>query len=82
MPAGAAQAARRIARILWRLLLIAIKVGINGFGRIGRNCFRAAQEAGNRDADVLLGWRGVDEATARVPALHGRKEDAWQLDSD
>ncbi len=26
---------------------MAVKVGINGFGRIGRNLFRAAQEAGS-----------------------------------
>ena len=35
---------------------MAVRVGINGFGRIGRNVFRAAYEAG---ADIE--WVGVND---------------------
>ena len=37
---------------------MAIRVGINGFGRIGRNAFRAAQERG---ADIE--WVGANDIT-------------------
>ena len=44
-----------------------VRVGINGFGRIGRNVFRAAQAAG---ADIE--WVAVNDLTdsedARAPA--------------
>ena len=35
---------------------MAVRVGINGFGRIGRNVFRAAHE---RNADIE--WVGVND---------------------
>ena len=44
-----------------------VKVGINGFGRIGRNLFRAAYEAGRR-ARVRRGQRRLRRRLARPPA--------------
>src|SRR5690348_4027949 len=41
---------------------MAVKVGINGFGRIGRNVFRAAKEA-NADIDFVAVNDLVDTAT-------------------
>src|SRR3979409_1310109 len=41
---------------------MAVKVGINGFGRIGRNLFRAAQEAGS-DLEFVAGNDLVDAET-------------------
>ncbi|MBW3656051.1 MAG: type I glyceraldehyde-3-phosphate dehydrogenase, partial [Gemmatimonadetes bacterium] len=32
---------------------MAIRVAINGFGRIGRNVFRAAKQAGANDIDFV-----------------------------
>jgi len=37
---------------------MSVRVGINGFGRIGRNAFRAAQEA---QADIE--WVAVNDLT-------------------
>src|SRR5882757_7460191 len=54
---------------------MAVKVGINGFGRIGRNLYRAAQEAGS-DLEVVAGNDPVDpEAIApllKYDSLLGR----------
>jgi hypothetical protein len=35
---------------------MAIKVGINGFGRIGRLVYRAIRERYDREIDVVGGW--------------------------
>src|SRR5690606_8137984 len=43
-------------------LIMAVKVGINGFGRIGRNVFRAAHEAG-ADLEFVAVNDLVDTAT-------------------
>jgi glyceraldehyde 3-phosphate dehydrogenase len=43
-----------------------IKVGINGFGRIGRNVFRAALAAGNRDLEFV----GVNDITNAKTLAH------------
>ncbi len=43
-----------------------IKVGINGFGRIGRNIFRAALAAGNRDLEFV----GVNDITNAKTLAH------------
>ena len=44
-----------------------VKVGINGFGRIGRNLFRAAYEAG-ADLEFVAVNDITDAAHARLPA--------------
>ena len=44
---------------------MAVKVGINGFGRIGRNAFRAAHERG---ADIE--WVGVNDITDTSTLAH------------
>ncbi len=47
-----------------------VRVGINGFGRIGRNAFRAAQ--GNRDLDILA----VNDITDSPTLAHLLKYDS------
>jgi glyceraldehyde 3-phosphate dehydrogenase len=48
-----------------------VRVGINGFGRIGRNVFRAAHEAG---ADIE--WVGVNDLTDAKTLAHLLKYDS------
>ncbi|HEX2089412.1 MAG TPA: type I glyceraldehyde-3-phosphate dehydrogenase [Actinomycetota bacterium] len=50
---------------------MAVKVGINGFGRIGRNLFRAAKERG-ADIDVV----GVNDITDPATLAHLLKYDS------
>jgi len=50
---------------------MAVKAGINGFGRIGRNLFRAAKE---RDADI--DWVGVNDITDTATLAHLLKYDS------
>ena len=54
---------------------MAVKVGINGFGRIGRLVFRAAMESGRKDIDfVAINDLGTAEANARLlkyDSVHG-----------
>ncbi len=50
---------------------MAVKVGINGFGRIGRNVFRAAHERG---ADI--DWVGVNDITDNATLAHLLKYDS------
>jgi glyceraldehyde 3-phosphate dehydrogenase len=50
---------------------MAVKVGINGFGRIGRNVFRAAHERG---ADIE--WVGVNDITDTGTLAHLLKYDS------
>jgi glyceraldehyde 3-phosphate dehydrogenase len=50
---------------------MAVRVGINGFGRIGRNVFRAAQEAG---ADIE--WVAVNDLTDAKTLAHLLKYDS------
>jgi glyceraldehyde 3-phosphate dehydrogenase len=49
-----------------------IKVGINGFGRIGRNILRAALAAGNRDLTVVA----VNDITSAKTLAHLLKHDS------
>ena len=49
---------------------MAVKVGINGFGRIGRNVFRAA--LGNRDIDIVA----VNDLTSPATLAHLLKYDS------
>ena len=50
---------------------MAVKVGINGFGRIGRNVFRAAYE---KNADIE--WVGINEVGDQKVAAHLLKYDS------
>ena len=50
---------------------MALKAGINGFGRIGRNVFRAAHERG---ADI--DWVGVNDITDTETLAHLLKYDS------
>ena len=54
---------------------MAIRVGINGFGRIGRLVFRAAMESGRKDIEfVAINDLGSAEANARMlkyDSVHG-----------
>jgi glyceraldehyde 3-phosphate dehydrogenase len=67
---------------------MAVKVGINGFGRIGRNLFRAAHEAGAdldfvavndlTDADTLGHLLAYDSVLGRFPAeVSVRDDEIW-----
>ncbi|MFL5839979.1 MAG: glyceraldehyde 3-phosphate dehydrogenase NAD-binding domain-containing protein, partial [Thermoleophilaceae bacterium] len=50
---------------------MAVSAGINGFGRIGRNLFRAAHAAG---ADI--DWVGVNDLTDAKTLAHLLKYDS------
>jgi glyceraldehyde 3-phosphate dehydrogenase len=50
---------------------MAVKIGINGFGRIGRNVFRAAHASG---ADIE--WVGVNDITDNTTLAHLLKYDS------
>ena len=71
---------------------MAVKVGINGFGRIGRNLFRAAYEAGTdldfvavndlTDAETLGHLLAYDSILGRFPGqVEVRGEEIW-VDGD
>src|ERR1700737_796188 len=55
---------------------MAVRVAINGFGRIGRNVLRAIAESGRRDIEVVgINDLGPAETTAhllRFDSVHGR----------
>ncbi|MCI0749691.1 MAG: glyceraldehyde 3-phosphate dehydrogenase N-terminal domain-containing protein, partial [Nevskiales bacterium] len=55
---------------------MAIKVGINGYGRIGRNILRALYESGRKDLRIVaLNDLGPPETNAhltRCDTVHGR----------
>src|SRR5262245_9039320 len=55
---------------------MAVRVAINGFGRIGRNILRAIVESGRKDIDVVaVNDLGPAEANAhllRFDSVHGR----------
>src|SRR5919109_4035045 len=53
-----------------RRSVMALKVGINGFGRIGRNTFRAAQ--GRRDLEIVA----VNDITDPTTLAHLLKYDS------
>src|SRR3954464_15491725 len=54
-----------------RLEPMPVRVGINGFGRIGRNVFRAAQESG-ADVEIVA----VTDTPAAAPLAHLLKYDS------
>jgi len=51
---------------------MAVKVGINGFGRIGRLVFRAAAESGDKDIDIVA----VNDLTDAATLAHLLKYDS------
>jgi glyceraldehyde 3-phosphate dehydrogenase len=55
---------------------MAVRVGINGFGRIGRNVLRAILESGRRDIEVVaindLGPVETNAHLLRFDSVHGR----------
>jgi glyceraldehyde 3-phosphate dehydrogenase len=53
---------------------MALRVGINGFGRIGRNVFRAAKARGGELADIE--WVAVNDLTDSVTLAHLLKYDS------
>lgn len=69
-----------------RTLLMSIKLGINGFGRIGRLCFRSILERENHDFDIV----GVNDLTdaetlatlLKYDSTHGQFPGEVSLDGD
>ena len=55
---------------------MAVKVGINGFGRIGRNILRAILESGRTDIEVVgindLGPVDTNAHLLKYDSIHGR----------
>ena len=62
-----------------------VRVGINGFGRIGRNYFRAIQESG-ADVEVVgindLAPAATNAHLFRYDSVHGRFPGRAQLEGD
>ncbi len=65
---------------------MAVKVAINGFGRIGRNVLRAIIESGRTDIQVVaINDLGPVEANAhllRFDSVHGRFPATVKVDGD
>src|SRR5215212_3235792 len=69
---------------------MAVRVGINGFGRIGRNIFRAAHEAGRdlefvavndiTDAETMAHLLKYDSTYGRFPRTVEVRDDAIAVD--
>src|SRR5437016_5596643 len=65
---------------------MSVRVGINGFGRIGRNVLRAIVEAGRRDIEVV----GINDLAPietiapllRFDSIHGRFPGEVKVDGD
>jgi glyceraldehyde 3-phosphate dehydrogenase len=65
---------------------MAVKVAINGFGRIGRNVLRAIIESGRTDIEVVaindLGPVETNAHLLRFDSVHGRFPHAVKVDGD
>ncbi len=65
---------------------MAVRVGINGFGRIGRNVVRAIFESGRRDIDVVavndLGPVETNAHLLRYDSVHGRFPHEVKVEGD
>ena len=65
---------------------MAIRVAINGFGRIGRNVLRAIAESGRKDIEVVgindLGPVETNAHLLRFDSVHGRFPAAVKVDGD
>jgi glyceraldehyde 3-phosphate dehydrogenase len=77
-------AARRELRA--RRISMAVKVAINGFGRIGRNILRAIIESGRTDIEVVaindLGPVETNAHLIRFDSVHGRFPGVVTVDGD
>ncbi len=65
---------------------MAVRVGINGFGRIGRNILRAIYESGRKDIEVVgindLGDVKTNAHLLRFDSVHGRFPGEVKIESD
>jgi len=65
---------------------MAVRVAINGFGRIGRNILRAIVESGRKDIDVVslndLGPAETNAHLLRFDSVHGRFPAEVKVDGD
>src|SRR4051795_4579869 len=65
---------------------MALRVAINGFGRIGRNVLRAIAESGRKDIEVVaindLGPVETNAHLLRFDAVHGRFPRDVQAEGD
>jgi glyceraldehyde 3-phosphate dehydrogenase len=71
---------------------MAVKVAINGFGRIGRNVYRAARQAGSEldfvavndliDAETIAHLLKYDSVLGRYPGQIEAREGAISVDGD
>lgn len=65
---------------------MAVKVGITGFGRIGRNVLRAIAESGRKDIEVVavndIGSPEMNAHLLRYDSVHGRFPSEVVLDGD
>jgi glyceraldehyde 3-phosphate dehydrogenase len=65
---------------------MAVKVAINGFGRIGRNVLRAIHESGRTDIEVVaindLGPVETNAHLLRFDSIHGRYPGKVEVDGD
>ena len=63
-----------------------IKVGINGYGRIGRNVLRALYESGRKDVQIVaindLGPAETNAHLTRYDTVHGRFDGEVQVDAE
>src|SRR6187455_2584109 len=63
-----------------------VRVGINGFGRIGRNILRAIAEAGRKDIEIVgindLGPVETNAHLLRYDSVHGRFPGEVKVDGD
>ncbi len=65
---------------------MAVKVAINGFGRIGRNVLRALYESGRKDVEIVaindLGPVETNAHLLRFDSVHGRFPGEVKVDGD
>jgi len=65
---------------------MAVRVGINGFGRIGRNILRAIYESGRKDIEVVgindLGDVRTNAHLLRYDSVHGRFPGEVKIEGD
>src|SRR6476469_2529700 len=65
---------------------MAVRVAINGFGRIGRNVLRAIAESGRKDIEVVaindLGPVETNAHLLRFDSIHGRFPGEVKVDGD
>jgi glyceraldehyde 3-phosphate dehydrogenase len=65
---------------------VAIRIGINGFGRIGRNTLRAAKKLGTKDLDFVAVNDLTDTKTLahllKYDSVHGRFDGEVQAEKD